>query len=182
MLPAPPNFSTGAQPLPPFSLQGTFGSGAPFGPNQQASFLSQPLQDPLHQGADPNSPEVFKNNIRLVQQQVLELQTFARRVLLSIQNAYQAGNSPAHTEADISTLKQMIALVIENMRQSGVGALPMIPASSSGVPVVQNEGQLLISTTRNLRTLYEKLQKSQDSAAVAANLLSMDHGQARSGK
>ncbi|KAF8871427.1 hypothetical protein CPB84DRAFT_1855001 [Gymnopilus junonius] len=162
---------------PQFSLQNAFGAGPSYGPHPQPGYLSQPLQDPLHQGADPNSPEVFKNNIRLVHQQVLELQAFARRVLQSIQNAYQTGNSPVHTEADIEALKQIIASVIERLRQSGVGALPVIPLppDPSLPPVVPTEKELLERTTSSLRFLYEKLQRSQESAAVVANLLTTDH-------
>lgn len=73
----------------------------------------------------------------------------------------------------------MLALVLETMRQSGVGALPVLP-TLGGIPAtVPTEAQLLASTTQNLRVLYEKLQRSQESAAVAANLLSMDHTSAR---
>ncbi|PPQ70363.1 hypothetical protein CVT26_013797 [Gymnopilus dilepis] len=177
MLPAPPNFTGTAPSLPQFSLQTAFAPGPAYGPAPQPGYLSGSLQDPLHQGADPNSPEVFKNNIRLVHQQVLELQAFARRVLLSIQNAYQPGNSPAHTEADITALKQVLATVIERLRQSGVGALPIIPlpADPALPPVVPTEKELLESTTSSLRVLYEKLQRSQESAAVVANLLMTDH-------
>ncbi|KAF8190059.1 hypothetical protein BJ912DRAFT_1058764 [Pholiota molesta] len=173
MFPAPPNFSTAVHPLPPFS----FGSSAPFpnAPNvPQQSFLPQ---DPLHQRtADPNSPEVFKNNVTMLHQQV----SGCKR-LREGQNAYQTGNSPAHTEADIATLKQMLALVLDAMRQSGVGALPVLP-TVGGIPAaVPTEAQLLASTTQNLRALYEKLQRSQESAAVSANLLLMDHPSARTG-
>jgi hypothetical protein len=75
----------------------------------------------------------------------------------------------------------MLALVLETMRQSGVGALPVLP-TAGGIPAaVPTEAQLLASTTQNLRALYEKLQRSQESAAVSANLLSMDHPSARTG-
>ncbi|PPQ81147.1 hypothetical protein CVT25_015199 [Psilocybe cyanescens] len=174
MLPAPPNFAAGSH-LPQFSLQNNFGSGSSYGPHPQPGYLSQALlQDPLHQGADPNSPEVFKNNIQVVHQQVRDLQTFARKVLSAIQNAYQSGNSPAQTEADIATLKQMLTMVIEKLRQSGVGALPLIPASDPA-PVVPTEKALLENRMSSVRALHEKLQRSQDSAAVVANLLMTDH-------
>ncbi|KIM47277.1 hypothetical protein M413DRAFT_440732 [Hebeloma cylindrosporum] len=182
MLSGSSNFPPQSQSLPSYSLQNTFGTNFGQGPQQQP-FLSQTnQQDLLHQNADPNSPEVFKDNLRIVQQQVINLQDFAKRVLLSIQNAYQNGNSPAHTQADIATLKQMISVVIEKMRQSGVGALPIIPPSQTGAPVPPpSEAQLLANTTKSLQALYEKLQRSQESAAVAANLLSTDVS-SRSGK
>lgn len=46
-------------------------------PTQQA-FL--PPDHSLHQGTDPNSPELFKQNIQLVQENVVRLQELARRV------------------------------------------------------------------------------------------------------
>ncbi|KDR69959.1 hypothetical protein GALMADRAFT_898876 [Galerina marginata CBS 339.88] len=180
MLPAPPNFSTaGSQ----FALQNNFTAGPSYGPQPQQAYLPQPLQDPLHQGADPNSPEVFKNNISVVHGEVMQLQLYARRALLAIQNAYQPGNSPAQTEEYIAELKQKLATVIEKLRQSGVGALPVIPtpADPSAAPVVPSESQLLVSTTASLRALYEKLQRSQDSASVVANLLTTDY-QPKAGK
>ncbi|KJA17697.1 hypothetical protein HYPSUDRAFT_205930 [Hypholoma sublateritium FD-334 SS-4] len=175
MFPAPPNFSAAVHPMPSFG----FGPASPFSNAAnvpQAQFLSQ---DPLHQGGDPNSPELFKSNVQLLQQQVLDLQEFARRVLAKIQNAYQTGSSPATTEADIATLKQMLGLVTETMRQSGVGALPVLHGAMSGATAVPSEAQLLAGTTQNLRTVYNRLQRAQDSAAVAANLLAMDHAPVR---
>ena len=75
----------------------------------------------------------------------------------------------------METLKQMISVVIEKMRQSGVGALPNIPMSPTGAQVSPpSEAQLLANTTKSLQALYEKLQRSQESAAVAANLLSTE--------
>lgn len=61
------------------------------------------------------------------------------------------------------------------MRQSGVGALPVLHSGAA----VPSEAQLLAGTTQNLRTVYNQLQRAQDSAAVAANLLAMDHAPAR---
>jgi len=62
--------------------------------------------------------------------------------------------------------------------QSGVGALPVlgVPEPSMGAPIpalppVPTEDELLATTTNSLQILYDKLQKSQDSAAVVANLL-----------
>jgi len=50
-------------------------------PNQQ-NFLPQTLQDhSLHQGTDPNSPEVFKQNLQIVQENVARLQNLARSAL-----------------------------------------------------------------------------------------------------
>ena len=84
MLSGSSNFPSHSRAIPSYSLQNTFGTT--FGPGpQQQPFLSQTnQQDLLQQNADPNSPEVFKENLRIVQQQVMELQDFAKRVLLSM--------------------------------------------------------------------------------------------------
>lgn len=70
----------------------------------------------------------------------------------------------------------MISLVTETMRQSGVGALPALPGAASGTATVPTEEQLLVSTTQDLQAVYDKLQRSRDSASVVANLLSVDYG------
>ena len=110
------------------------------------------------------------------------------------QSAYQTGKSPATTEgahallcslvshrltrdtlADIATLKRMLGHLTESMRQSGVGALPVL----HGGATVPNEAQLFKITTDNVRAVYTKLQSARDSSAVVANLLAMDHAPVR---
>ena len=68
------------------------------------------------------------------------------------------------------------------MRNTGVGALPLLPLqpNSEDTPV-PTEQQLLTDTTRSLQALYDKVQRSYDSASAVANLLSTDH-LPRSGK
>jgi len=97
-------------------------------------------------------------------------------VLSRIQNAYQTGNNPLVTESEIENLKQSLYLVIETMRNTGVGALPLLPfqPNSEAAPV-PTEQQLLADTTRSLQALYDKVQRSYDSASAVANLLSTDH-------
>ena len=80
MFPAPPNFSAAVHPIPPFG----FGPTSPFSNAANVSQGQFLPQDPLHQGGDPTSPELLKNNVRLIHQQVLELQVFARRVLANM--------------------------------------------------------------------------------------------------
>ncbi|KAH9477314.1 hypothetical protein JR316_0009518 [Psilocybe cubensis] len=176
MLPAPPNFASGSH-LPQFSLQNTFGPGSSYGPHPQPGYLSQALlHDPLNQAADPNSPEVFKDNIQIVQNHVHRLRDAAKQLQTAIQLAYQPGYSPASTEAYISTLKNELAMTIEILRKSGVGALPFIPPSNDDNPCpVPTEQALLENRMTSVRALHEKLQRSQDSAAVVANLLTTDH-------
>ena len=75
----------------------------------------------LHQGTDPNSPELFKEHLALAQDQVIRVQSLAREVLSSMwvigsissnlhrgvlitrlcrQNAYNPSTSPKHTSGD----------------------------------------------------------------------------------
>jgi hypothetical protein len=84
--------------------------------------------------------------------------------------------------AEIENLKQNLYLVIETMRNTGVGALPLLPLQpNSEATPVPTEQQLLTDTTRSLQALYDKVQRSYDSASAVANLLSTDHVP-RSGK
>ena len=119
-------------------------------------------------------------------------------VITTSQNAYQTGNNPLVTEcefyflktilildiffffvsAEIENLKQDLYLVIETMRNTGVGALPLLPLqpnSENEATPVPTEQQLLTDTTRSLKALYDKVQRSYDSASAVANLLSTDH-------
>ena len=73
------------------------------------------------------------------------------------------------------------------MRNTGVGALPLLlplplqsnssetAATSAAAPVVPTEQQLLTDTTQSLQGLYDKVQRSYDSASAVSNLLSTDH-------
>lgn len=71
------------------------------------------------------------------------------------------------------------------MRHTGVGALPLIPqqpSDSQTAPLIPNEQQMLSDSTRAVQALYDKLKRSQDSAAVVANLLSAPEHINRGGK
>jgi len=59
------------------------------------------------------------------------------------------------------------------MRLTGVGALPLLPmpTGSDAASAIPTEEQMMTDTTRATQVLYEKLKRSQDSAAVVANLL-----------
>jgi hypothetical protein len=61
------------------------------------------------------------------------------------------------------------------MRHTGVGALPVLPQPISEATPIPTEQQLLTDTTRSLQALYDKVQRSYDSATAVANLLSTDH-------
>ena len=59
-----------------------------------------------------------------------------------------------------------------------VGALPLLvplQSNSEAAAPVLTEQQLLTDMTRSLQGLYDKVQRSYDSASAVANLLSTDH-------
>ncbi|KAF5376996.1 hypothetical protein D9615_007303 [Tricholomella constricta] len=150
------------------TMQPGYSSAQSF-PNQQAFTMSD---HSLHQGPDPNSPAAFQQNIQIAQEGVARLQNLARSALAGIQNAYHPGNSPAQTEADVATLKQTIQTVTDHLWQSGVGALPLLPIPGPGeTSTSPTEQQMLAEANRSIQFIYEQLKRSQDSAAVVANLL-----------
>ncbi|PPQ72545.1 hypothetical protein CVT25_004879, partial [Psilocybe cyanescens] len=167
------------------TLANNFGSGSSYGQHPQPRYLSQALlQDPLHQGADPNSPEVFKNKILVVHQQVRDLQTFARKVLsamyindfmIHIRRQSWGGLLDAECSyyTDIAALKQMLAIVMKKLRKLGIRALPLVPPDLA--LIVSNEKALLENRMASVRALHKKLQRSQDSAAVVTNLFMADY-------
>ncbi|KAJ7189110.1 hypothetical protein C8R46DRAFT_878034 [Mycena filopes] len=161
------------------SLQQSFNTSQPFIPQNFLPQTANQEQSSLHQGTDPNSPELFKQNLQLVQQNVHRLQDVAKRALEGIQNSYRAGHTPTQTDADLATLKQAVQMLTEQMRQTGVGGLPLLPVPDENhpAPVLPSEEQLIVQTTRAVQLLYDQLKRGQDSAAVVANLLnSTDRG------
>ncbi|KAJ7189116.1 hypothetical protein C8R46DRAFT_876882 [Mycena filopes] len=170
MLPTQRGYPSAGPSVPGYpSLQQHFNPSQPF-PTQ--NFLPQPAsqeQSSLHQGTDPNSPELFKQNLQLVQQNVHRLQDMAKRALEGMQCS----------SADLATLKQAVQILTEQMRQTGVGGLPLLPVPDENhpTPVLPAEEQLIVQTTRAVQLLYDQLKRGQDSAAVVANLLnSTDRG------
>ncbi|KAG6864910.1 hypothetical protein C0991_006439 [Blastosporella zonata] len=150
------------------SLQSGFSSGPAF---SQQGFL--PSEHTLHQGSDPNSPAAFQQNLQIVQERVARLQNITRNTLARIQNAYHPNNSLMHTEASMRTLKQEIQELSQLMLQSGVGALPVLPIPGPGQTISPpTEQQLLAEVNQSIGSVFEQVKRSQDSAAVVANLLS----------
>ncbi|KAG1814261.1 uncharacterized protein BJ212DRAFT_360096 [Suillus subaureus] len=137
-------------------------------------YMSQSsLHDSIHTVTDPNSPEVLKQNVQIALDHVARIQSLARNCSHDIQNAYQAGNSPAHTTAELAALMQALRTLAEFLRQTGVGAYPMPPApepqNASSIP--PTEQQLIDTTAREVQVLYERLKRIQESNTVAVNLL-----------
>jgi hypothetical protein len=109
--------------------------------------------------------------------------------LAGVQNAYHSGTNPSQTAADLANLKQAIHILLEMMRQSGVGALPVLaipaPADQTMASLdvvasasitdqsvqIPNEEKLMEDTMKGIKVLFEKQKRSQESAAVVANLL-----------
>lgn len=70
--------------------------------------------------------------------------------------------------AEIITLRQAIQSLSDILRQTGVGALPLLPPASSEVPL---EAQLMTDTTKAIQAFYERFKRMQDNSSVVANLL-----------
>ncbi|KAF8843919.1 hypothetical protein BDN67DRAFT_896241 [Paxillus ammoniavirescens] len=129
--------------------------------------------------ADPNSPETFKQNVQIALEHVARVNSLARSTLHDIQNAYQAENDPAQTEADLTALNQATRTLADFLRQTGVGAYPLPPSNLQSVsPGPPSEQQLIADTAHGVQQLYEQLKRTQESSAVVASLLGA--GEARS--
>ncbi|KAJ7864938.1 hypothetical protein B0H13DRAFT_1637398 [Mycena leptocephala] len=155
------------------SLQQNFNPVHAFANSQNFLQPATSQEHSLHQGTDPNSPELFKQNLQLVQQNVLQLQEVAKRTLDGIQHAYRTGRTPTQSEADLATLKQTLQMVSDQMRHTGVGGLPLLPVPDGNhpPPALPSEDQMIAQATRAVQILYDQLKRGQDSAAVVANLL-----------
>lgn len=75
--------------------------------------------------------------------------------------------------ADLATLKQTLQMASEQMRQTGVGGLPLLPVPDDGhpPPALPTEDEMIAQATRAVQVSYDQLKRGQDSAAVVANLL-----------
>lgn len=137
-----------------------------------ASFLSQD-SNTSSTLSDPNSPESFKQNIHIALEHVARVNSLARTSLNGIQNAYQAGNSPAQTEADLAALDRSLRSLADFLKQTGVGAYPLPPSDpQSGASHPPTEQQLIADTSRDVQNRYEQLKRMQESNGVAATHLS----------
>ncbi|KAF9038017.1 hypothetical protein BJ165DRAFT_1500292 [Panaeolus papilionaceus] len=68
-------------------------------------------------------------------------------------------------------LKEDLVQLVERLRHTGVGALPLITDASPA----PTEAELMTHCLNSLKALYDKLQKSNESAAVVANLVSPEY-------
>ncbi|KAI0777486.1 hypothetical protein BD413DRAFT_468050 [Trametes elegans] len=149
-----------------FDVSGNLGLAPSF---SSQSLLGTQGSGPLP-GADLNSPEVFRQNIQLVQGQVDRVQSLAKSALAGMLHAYHPGTSPVQTLADIAALRQAVQVLVEFLRQTGVGALAL-DAPPVSVPDARTEEQVLAEATRAVQALYERQRRMQEGASVVANLL-----------
>ncbi|KAH6901072.1 hypothetical protein BKA70DRAFT_1312285 [Coprinopsis sp. MPI-PUGE-AT-0042] len=96
--------------------------------------------------ADPNSTVLFARNLAHAQREVLRLQTLSRQALDGVQNAYHVGYSPAATAEIMVELKSALTTLVAILRQSGVGALPLI-AQSTPPPSAQTPTATMLTPT-----------------------------------
>ncbi|KIY71571.1 hypothetical protein CYLTODRAFT_450738 [Cylindrobasidium torrendii FP15055 ss-10] len=101
------------------------------------------------------------------------LREMANTVKASIDTAYHVGTNPAKTEEEIQVLKMTLEQVSHVLRETGLGALPMIVL---GEPI-PSDSQLLTDANRCIDILHQQLMKRQEGAANIANLL---HAQVQS--
>ncbi|KAH6916570.1 hypothetical protein BKA70DRAFT_1177097 [Coprinopsis sp. MPI-PUGE-AT-0042] len=136
---------------------------------------------------DPNSTILFAQNLAHAQREVLRLQTLARQALDGVQNAYHVGYSPEATAEIMVELKSALTTLVDMLRQSGVGALPLIaqstpPPSTTKQILPPSEPELLQIATKQVQVLYEQLKAKQENAGVVANLLGVPGGDLSQGR
>ncbi|CCM05313.1 uncharacterized protein FIBRA_07527 [Fibroporia radiculosa] len=130
-------------------------------------FSAQSSLQGLH-NADPNSPETFKQNIQITLEHVARVQSLARSTLSGIEHAYHPGISPMQVAADAAALQQALQSLIEILRQTGVGALPIQAPDLANPP---SEEQLMAESSRAIQMLYERHRRMQEGAGMVASLL-----------
>lgn len=134
-----------------------------------APFLSQESSTSI---TDQNSPEAFRQNIQIALDHVARVDAFARSALNGIQNAYQAGSSPAQTEADLVALDQTLLMLADFFKTTGLGAFPLPPSDPGAASGPPTEQHLIAEMNGEVQSLYEKLKRIQESSGVVAQHLS----------
>ncbi|KAI0275024.1 hypothetical protein BC834DRAFT_850713 [Gloeopeniophorella convolvens] len=123
---------------------------------------------PPAQPEDPNSPALFKENVKTVQSQINFVRTLAHQALHSIKGAYQPGSSPAQIAQNLATLRQNLQVLNETLLNSGVGSLPLLPPETAGPPT---EEQLAEQANRAISALFTLHTRMQETASVTANIM-----------
>ncbi|EIN03943.1 hypothetical protein PUNSTDRAFT_47751 [Punctularia strigosozonata HHB-11173 SS5] len=115
---------------------------------------------------EPGSIQEVKMNMQLAQRQLQSVQELARRAIAGIENAYRPGTSAAQTTADLASLKDTLRVLLDFLKQTGVGDLPLLPANVQ--PPQEQQMQELEAATKKL---FERQKRLQDSAAVVVNIM-----------
>ncbi|KAI0034192.1 hypothetical protein K488DRAFT_84279 [Vararia minispora EC-137] len=144
--------SSGPSQSSTFADLGAFSSGT-FGPDAAA--------------LDANSPELFKENLKVVHTHVEHIRSLVHAALIGIQKAYGSGVNATQTAATLQDLKQAIADLQALLVTSGVGALPLLPPGADP----PTEAQILEQTTKAFNETWALRARHQDAAAMVANLL-----------
>lgn len=73
----------------------------------------------------------------------------------------------------MDALRHALQVLHEHLRQTGVGALPLIPEPSTDAlaPAIPSEAEMAANTSKALDALFERKQRHQESAGVVVNLL-----------
>ncbi|KLO15811.1 hypothetical protein SCHPADRAFT_938400 [Schizopora paradoxa] len=135
-------------------------------------------------GTDPNSPEMFKQNVKVALQYVELIERLAKSASTGIEYAFreqplapgqQPSSNPIQAAEDITSLRDCLDAFADFLAQTGVGALPL-PSPSTATIVSPTTGavdeeKLMKMTTARIEKLYAMQRQIQENNGVAANLL-----------
>ncbi len=104
--------------------------------------------------------------------------------------AYHVGSNPSQTQGtfpkwilccpltnptdDINVVMDTLAVLADLLRQSGIGALPLLETDATGQTQIPTEAELMKKATEGVQVYFEKVKRAQESSAVVANLLGSD--------
>ncbi|THH11066.1 hypothetical protein EW145_g907 [Phellinidium pouzarii] len=131
---------------------------------------------------DPNTPDVFTQNVKLSLQYAEVISRLANSALAGIEQAFHpaASSNPMAAAADIISARHYIDMFSDFLSQTGVGALPLLTTpSDSSMVTPPDEGALLAQTTGAVTALYARQKQIQENNAVVASLLGASEGQRR---
>ncbi|KAF9648733.1 hypothetical protein BDM02DRAFT_3186843 [Thelephora ganbajun] len=160
-----------ASALTPSQVQGwTFNHDSPSGLQDAAAAAA--AAGGLGLGLGVGGPEQFRN-IQVALEQVNRVQSLAREVMFGMENAYQPTTHVSRTAQEILALKAAIVALDDFLRETGLGALPVLPPGTVlGSPLPFTEEDLLGEVSKGVQMLYEKSKRTYDSAKIVADLLS----------
>jgi len=115
--------------------------------------------------------EQFRN-IQIALEHVNRVQSLAREVMFGMENAYQPTTHVSRTAQEILALKAAIAALDDFLRETGLGALPILPPGTGlGSALPFTEEELLGDVLKGVQVLYEKSKRTHDSAKIVSDLL-----------